>query len=44
MSILVQKIVNLLLYGRDSLWRHKEVIAVQKIIAIFETYHLWRNK
>ena len=43
MSILVQKIVNLLLYGCDSLWRHKE-ISVQKMIAILETYHLWRNK
>ena len=44
MSILVQKIVNPLLYGCDFLWRHKEVIAVQKMVAILETYHLWRNK
>ena len=43
MSILFQNIVNLLLYGCDCLWRHK-VIVVQKMIAILETYHLWRNK
>ena len=30
--------VDLLLYGCDSLWRHKE-ISVQKMIAILETYN-----
>ena len=34
MSNLVEKFVNLLLYGCASLWRHKEMIAIQKMVAI----------